>query len=313
MSSWVVPVTHWQAVGEAEDPFVHLAAHGHLLVSWPPAPFERTPTYCYTIDDQFWVWQPEVGGVRFNAQPPDLVLLPLAGTDRAAFLHLVSRSWLPAIYPIWQRQVLHASAVASEGSGDVIAFTGPSGAGKSTTAYGVAQRRGWQLVADDTLAFSIDGHDRAEPRIDLYPLRNEARLRPATAEYFGEREPTEIPFAWPVVDLRLRIVYALDARDDHDGPPAYIELRAAESYPLLLQQAHAMTLSLREHNRRLMRDYLSLAAGIRVFRISFKKSFSDFGSVLDDIETHACRHGVTLGKTTPPFAADTGAAIAPGQ
>ena len=62
-----------------------------------------------------------------------------------------------------------------------------------------------------------------------------------------------------------------------------------------------------------MRDYLSLAAGIRVFRISFKKSFSDFGSVLDHIEAHACRHGVTLGKGTPPSAADTGAAIAPGQ
>src|SRR3954468_13439747 len=201
VSSWVVPVTHWRAVGEGEDPFVHLAAHGHLLVAWPPAPFERTPTYCYTIDDQFWVWQPEVGGVRFNAQPPDLVLLPLAGTDREAFLRLVSRSWLPAIYPIWQRQVLHASAVASEVSGDVIAFTGPSGAGKSTTAYGVAQRRDWQLVADDTLAFSVDGHDRPEPRIRLYPLRNEARLRPATAEYFGESEATEVPFAWPSIDL----------------------------------------------------------------------------------------------------------------
>ena len=60
---------------------------------------------------------------------------------------------MPAVYQVWGRQVLHASAVAQNGTGRVLGFTGPSGAGKSTIAYGLGQRAGWAHVADDTLAF----------------------------------------------------------------------------------------------------------------------------------------------------------------
>ena len=56
MLSWVVPTTHWQAVSAAEDILGRLVADGHLLVTWPPAPYEQTPTHCFTLGSEYWIW-----------------------------------------------------------------------------------------------------------------------------------------------------------------------------------------------------------------------------------------------------------------
>lgn len=292
MRPWVVPDLHWLEAADAATIEGRLEAEGEVLVTWPPTPFEQTPTHCYRVGDDYWVWQPEVGGVRFRTAEPELFLYPLAGTDRSWFEHLVARSWLPAIYPIWQRQVLHASAVARRATGDVIAFSGPSGAGKSTTAYGMAQRPGWTLVADDTLAFSCSDAASAPDAITLYPLRREARLRPATAEYFGMDDATEVPFEWPAAPLRLRALYVLEGRDAPDAPTAFTRLGTAESYTFVLGQAHAMTLKLPDHNQRLMRDYLTLAARVPAFRLAYPKSFDRLAGVFAAVEAHAREHGV---------------------
>ena len=309
MPSWVLPAVRWQTVSPADDIVGWLAATGDHLVTWPPGPFEQTPTYCYRLGQQYWIWQPDVGGVAFTADRPDLLLQPLTDTDPLKFEQLVSRSWLPAVYPIWNRQVLHASAVASR-TGDVIAFTGPSGACKSTTAYGLSQRTRWTMVADDTLAFSCS--DAANEPIALHPLRSEARLRHATATHFGQPEAIEIPFTWPAMPLRLKAIYALDASDNPETSVAFTPLRAAESFPLLLAQAHALSLCVPEHNQRLMRDYLSLAADVPAFRFTFPKCFAALELNFDALEAHAATHGVDL-ELTASVAGRPGAASTAGE
>lgn len=273
----------------ADDVLNRLATTGRHLITWPPGPFEQTPTYCYLVDTHYWIWQPDVGGVVFTAEQPHLLLHPLVHTDHAQFEHLVRRSWLPAIYPVWQRQVLHASAVASS-SGEVIAFTGPSGACKSTTAFALAQRTSWRMVADDTLAFSCP----ADNRIDLHPLRSETRLRPATAAYFGKDQGEEVPFAWPNLPLTLVAIYALDASDDPDAPIDCSPLSASDVFTTLLGQAHALSLNVPEHNQRLMRDYLTLASAVPACRLRFPRTFNRLPATLSHIETHVSRYGVRL-------------------
>ena len=287
MSSWVVPVLRWQMVSEADDVFVRVNSAGQHLATWPD---EQAPTHCFLVGQQYWIWQPAFGGATFTADRPELVLCPCAGVDRSQFEELVWRSWLPAIYPIWLRQVLHASAVAST-NGDVIAFTGPSGASKSTTAYGLSQRPGWTPVSDDAMAFSCHADDADEPII-LYPLRSEARLRQATARYFGKSEATDIPFDWPSTRLRLKLIYALDPSPDPSTPVSFARLRAAESLPLLLAQAHAFSINEPEHNQRLLRDYLSLAVAVSCFRFTFPRTFSALATNLDQLEAHAATSGV---------------------
>lgn len=289
MPTWVSPAIRWTPLSPADDVLNRLETTGRHLITWPPAPFESTSTYCYLIDGHYWIWQPDVGGVVFTADLPELLLHPLADTDRAQFEHLVRRSWLPAIYPIWRRQVLHASAVANP-SGEVIAFTGPGGAGKSTTAFALAQRAGWRMVADDTLAFSCDAADH----IELHPLRSEARLRAATAAHFGNDDAHEVPFTWPDGPLRLAAIYALDASDDGTAPIVFTPLSASDVFTTILGQAHALSLNVPEHNQRLMRDYLTLASAAPAFRLQFPRAFDRLADTLDAVEAHASAHGVNL-------------------
>jgi len=256
-----------------------LANVGQLLTTWQPAPFEESATDCFKVGDAYWISQPRVGGMRFFADTPACTAFPAADIDRAWFEDLITRSWLPAVYLVWGRQVLHASATVREADGRVLAFVGPSGAGKSTIAYGMSQRAGWRHVCDDTLAFSI-----TPSTVALHPLRNDARLRPASAAYFAKTGETAQPVVWPGESLALSAVYLLES---DPGAPAAVTIgpvKAAESYVRLLEQAHAFTLEIRSHNQRLMRDYLALAAAVPAFRLVYRRSFDAMTDLLDALE-----------------------------
>ena len=302
VSSWVAPATCWQDVSDGDAVLAHLVEFGRLLITLQPAPNESTPTHCFRVGPEYRIWQPEVGGAVFTEDRPELLLQPLAGSNRARFEKMVWRSWLPAIYPIWKRQVIHASAVASP-AGDVIVFSGPSGACKSTTAYGLTRRDTWTLVADDALAFSCPS-DNLEP-IALHPLRRFVRLRQATAYHFGKSRAGEVAFEWPRVPLRLRAIYVLDSNSDLATPVGFSRLGAGEGFQLLLLQAFAMSLLEAHHNQRLMRDYLSLAASVPMFRFTFPKSFDLLESNLDQLERHAAANGVQTDLLVPSGAACT--------
>jgi DNA polymerase III delta prime subunit len=186
------------------------------------------------------------------------------------------------VYPVWGRQVLHASAVVRSADGSVLAFAGPTGAGKSTLAYALAMRPGWTQLSDDTLAFACEGDD-----LVLHPLQNDARLRPATAAHFGRAANPVVPVPWPAFPLHLRTVMFVESGTGLAEPVAIARLPAAEAYRRLLEQAHAFTLEIADHNRRLMRDYLALTAAVPAFVLSCERSFGAIELVLDAIERHA--------------------------
>lgn len=285
MEEWAEPVIRWHPRTDSlarQRPFGDAA---QLLARWPAAPSESSPTDCLKSGADFWLWQPGTGGLSFRADSPVVDAYPALEVDLAWFENVVFRNWLPAVYQAWGRQVLHASAAVARATGDVIVFTGPSGAGKSTLAFSLAQRPGWAQVADDTLAFAA-----RTGAITLHPLRNEARLRAATAEHHGRTglAPAEIP--WPGSVRAPRCVYVLSGTEHADLPATIERLKPAASYPLLLEQAHAFTLAVAAFNQQLMRDYLAFAAAVPAYRLVYRRSFADLDRVLDAIALEFSQH-----------------------
>jgi len=278
--TWTEAVAHWEQPLDSADQSRWLNEKGVRLCQWTPAPFETSPTDCFKVDQIYWLWQAGVGGIRFTADLPEFFAFPCPDVEPGWFAQVVTRSWLPAIYQFWGRQVVHASAVAREEGGDVVAFVGPSGAGKSTVAYGLGRRTGWQMVADDTLAFS-----RADGRLALHPFRQETRLRPATVGHYGVSGEGAATLPWPSGNLTLVRLYCLGVDLGVTGATYITPLTAAETYRLVLEQAFALSLNIPEHNRELMLDYATLAA-VPSFRLDYRRSFDVIERVLDDLEAH---------------------------
>lgn len=280
--SWVEPILEWSVPPDEAALQERLRREGALLTTWPAAPFESAPTDCYKLGDQYWICQGGIGAVCFDTAEARLSAFPFPGGDPSWFREIVGRSWLPAIYPFWGRQVVHASAVALSGRGDAVAFTGSTHAGKSTTAYGLAQRPGWRLLSDDTLAFSAAGADG----LRLHPLTSAARLRPASADYFGKSGHTPEPVAWPPGPLRLKAVYVLEGDETVLQPAEFTRLRIADALPLLLQQAYALSFEIPQYNQQLMKDYARLAASVPSFRLRYRRSFAVVDALFDALEEH---------------------------
>ena len=278
LDRWTQPVAHWRGPVDSRARHVELVETGALLSRWEPAPLEPAPTDCFKVGGEYWIWQPGVGGIQFFPDQPEFFAFPAEQGDPAWFEYVVTRSWLPAVYQVWGRQVLHASAVAREDTGEVIVFAGPSHAGKSTLAYGLSRRAGWRHLGDDTLAFSC-----GDGSLELHPLPNEARLRPATASHFGHAGGTE-PLGWPNSYLRMARVYFVRGEESLPSPVTIEPLKVAESYRLLLEQAHAFAMTIPEYNQRLMRDYLELATRVPGSRLVYRKSFDSLDTVFDAIE-----------------------------
>jgi hypothetical protein len=278
---WREPIGHWRtdAIPLAD---LRRLERAELLARWPAEPFETAATDCLAIDGEYWIRQPGVGTLRFTAERAEFTAFQAAGVSPEWFAHLVTRSWLPAIYPAWGRQVLHASAALQNATGSVLAFSGPSHAGKSTLAYSLSRRPNWRHLADDTLAFSCTSNG-----IALHPLRNEARLRPPTAAHYQIGAPAPAPLDWPGYVPTLQRIYILDGLPLPSGRITIARLTGSESYQILLSQAHAFTLEVPAFNRRIMHDYLTLVANVGIFRLSYPKTFEALDDLCVAIERHA--------------------------
>lgn len=277
-SSWTLPRIEW---GGPVDLAASPPPDARLLARWPPTEFETTATDCFTLGDQMWIWQPEVGAVRFNLYEPHIVASLWPGGDPDWLREIVYRSWLPAIYPLWGRQVLHASAVMCTSTGDAVAFTGPTRAGKSTTAYGMSRRPAWQRICDDTLAFSVAGQT-----IRLHPLPQEGRLRPESAAHYGVADRPGEQLTWPDRTPVLKAAYVLEGDPAFDRAAEFTRLRAAEALPLMMQQAYALSFGMPKYNQLLMKDYLALVSAVPVFRLRYRRSFDVVEELFAAIERH---------------------------
>jgi hypothetical protein len=278
-SDWVDPLINWGPALDAAH-FNELQAVREPLVTWPATEFDPTDTDCFSAGDDLWIWQPAVGAVRFRVDAPSVDAYPWPGAEHARFREIVTRSWLPAIYPLWGRQVLHASAVHCAGTGATVAFTGPTHAGKSTTAYGLQRAFGWQALSDDTLAFSHNGTS-----VRLHPLPNGTRLRPASAGFFGE-DPAGVRIPWPGGAPFLSAIYVLEGDESHPVVSAFERLRASDALPLLLQQAFTFSLQIPKYNQQLIRDYLALVSVVPTFRLRYRRSFDVAAELYSAIRDH---------------------------
>ena len=262
--------------------YAWLSRRGDRLVRWPAAPFESSHTDCFALGDDYWIWQPGVGGMRFSARDDGIEVLSERGVDREWLRYLVRRCWFPPLFQVRGRQVVHASAVMDGSAREAIVLAGPSGAGKSTLAYGLGQRPGWQQLCDDAVAFSV-----SRDAITLHAIDNDPRLRPASAEHFGILDRVPSSPTWPSHAVQLRRIYFLEPRDE-DAPGAPVVsvtvLRAAAAYKQLLTQAHALTLKLPALNHRLMLDYLAVAASVPACLLTYRRSFAHIEEVFDAVE-----------------------------
>jgi len=299
--SWSEPHIEWSAPADLAATTQRLSGAGELLAVWPRAPFESAPTHSTKLGDEYWIVQEGVGLASFRADAPRVFACPSIDGDPDWFREVVTRCWLPAIYPFWGRQVLHASGVALAGSDKVVAFTGPTQTGKSTTAYALGRRAGWRLLADDSLAFAWSPTDGA---IRIHPLQNEARLRPASVEYFGQETGGRGRVPWPAGRLTLGTLFVLEASEEPGPVATFTRLTPAEGLPLLLQQAFALSFAIPEYNRQLLLNYARLAA-VPIFRLRYRRSFDAAEALYGAVEAH-------LATTMPVIAATHNTARGPG-
>lgn len=277
---WVDPVVAWRPALDVDQCWRELQPVRQPLVTWPATEFDPTDTDCFSAGADLWIWQPDVGAVRFRVDAPIVDAYPWPGSDDAQFREVVLRSWLPAIYPLWGRQVLHASAVHCVATGATVAFTGPTHAGKSTTAYGLQRLSGWRALSDDTLAFSHAGDS-----VRLHPLPNGTRLRPESAGFFGE-DPSGASIPWPGGHPFLAAIYVLEGDASHPVVSQFERLRASDALPRLLQQAFTFSLQIPKYNQQLIRDYLTLVSAVPTFRLRYRRSFDVAAELYSAIRDH---------------------------
>lgn len=279
MKDWTEPVGHWEPAIDVESHARRVAAHSAHIGQWPPEEFETTPTDCYRSAGEYWLMQAGVGAVRFLEERPEFFAYPDHRADFNWFHRVVRNSWMPAVYQIWRRQVIHAAAVVHVATRRLILLVGSTGTGKSTLAYGLGREPGWQMIADDTLAFACD-----DGRVDFFPIRQYARLRRQTAAFYGKDGAHEEPIRWLPGPLVLGRLYFLELSDE--DRPQFRPISGPESYGRLLKQAFALSLDLPAHNQRLMLDYTALAAAPG-YALAYRRSFDTIAGVLHDLAAHA--------------------------
>jgi hypothetical protein len=285
--SWITPTIEWRDPASSDALDRMRTADFELITTWPALPDEASPTLCYRHGSDFWIQQSGVGAVACTADRPGLVATRDLAATEFRFKDVVLRSWLPAICPLWGRQVIHASGAVR--AGDAVAFTGFTHAGKSTTAFGLSQRAGWRLLADDTIAFEIDGTARGAEALRIFGLPNQARLRPASQRHFDlAGGPPAI--AWPDTPVRLRAAYVLDGQEAHATAPEFTRLHVGDALPLLMAQAYALSLDIPKYNQQLMMDYTRLASIIPVFRLTYRRSFEAAEALFAAIDAHVVSH-----------------------
>ena len=122
----------------------------------------------------------------------------------------------------------------------------------------------------------------------LEPISNTPSLRPASAAHFGVSREAQERLPWPELDLGLAHIYFLE--ETGNVAVAFTPLDGADAYPLLLNQAFALTLKLPELNRRLMQDYLSVARIVPCSRLAFPRRFEALEGVLQAVEQRMAAH-----------------------
>src|ERR687885_2742131 len=113
--------------------------------------------YGTSCDGRHWMRMPGVGTFEFRTGSDVVGAFPEGDADDDLVRDAFRRAVLPMALQVLGREVLHASAVL--GPRGVVALCAVSETGKSTVAYGLSRRPGYELWADDAVAFELGGGD----------------------------------------------------------------------------------------------------------------------------------------------------------
>ena len=244
--------------------------------------------YGNTVNGERWLRIPGIATYRFGESPGAAAAIPDAEAEPEAVEEAYRRAVLPMALHVHGLEVLHASAVRSPRG--VLAFCAHSHGGKSTVAYGLATRDGYEVWADDAVAF-----EAVERRVDVIPLPFTLRLRAPSSAFFSERVGDLAAIASPPEDANhddaepapLAGVFLLERVEDAHDVVRVETLGPAEAFAAVF--AHAYWFDLRSDSERgeTMRRYLDLVARVPVRRVRYRSGFEHLPQVLDAIEEAA--------------------------
>ena len=280
---WAEPVLEWRAPLDYAALQDRLQRDAELLTTWPVAPSEAFPTDCYRLGDRYWISQRGVGAVQFTALDPRLSAFPFPDGDASWFREVVQRAWLPAIYPFWGRQVIHASAAgpAETQRRDRLHWADAGRQVNDRVRDGPPPR----LAANQRRHAGV--HDASGRRHSAPPPPQRRKAPARECRALRQDRPRVRAGRWPSGPLSLRAVYVLDGVDDSPELPHFEKLGVAERLQLLLQQAYALSFKIPDYNQQLMTAYAQLAASVPVYRLRFQRSFAVAGALFDAIDQHA--------------------------
>jgi hypothetical protein len=238
--------------------------------------------YAEGAGDEYWMHLPGLASFRFSSRGDEIAATVASTAREELVLDAYRRRVLPMALQVCGREVMHASAVRSPAG--VAALCADSETGKSTIAFGLSGR-GYPLWADDLVAFDISDH---VGRAISLPFN--LRLRPSAAALF-DQDTTGSPIAIGDDDsppgketASLLAVCVLRREDAGAARVAVRRLSLAEAFAAVLSHAWSFGLEDGERKRRMIHNYLDLAAGTPVFDICFQPGLTNLPAILDALE-----------------------------
>jgi hypothetical protein len=238
--------------------------------------------YAESLGGEYWMHLPGLASFRFSSRGDEIAATVASAAREELVLDAYRRRVLPMALQVCGREVMHASAVRSPAG--VTALCADSETGKSTIAFGLSGR-GYPLWADDLVAFDISEH---VGRAISLPFN--MRLRPSAAALF-DLDTTQSPIATGDDDsppgketAPLLAVCVLRREDAGAAPVAVRRLSLAEAFAAVLAHAWSFGLEEGERKRRMIHNYLDLAAGTPMFDICFQPGLPNLPAILDALE-----------------------------
>jgi len=243
-------------------------------------PRGRISAYGEIRGDQYWIHLPGLASFSFSRRGEYVAAALTKAVREELVVDAFHRKILPMALQVCGREVLHASAVRAPAG--VTAFCGLAETGKSTVAFGLS-RRGYPLWADDTVAFEVSPR-----RSSAVSLPFSMRLRPSAAKVFdvdpNRPSHTQTDILPGAETVPLAAVCILRRLNGAAPAVAVRRLGLAEAFAALLDHSCCFTPQDGERKRRMIHNYLDLAAQTPIFDISFQPGFENFPALLDTIE-----------------------------
>jgi len=239
----------------------------------------RVCAYTRAADGNGWLRVPGLACFRFLTDDGYIEARAEADASADRIRDTYYRIALPLALQAAGHEVLHASAV-SDARG-VHVFCGASRSGKSTLAYALG-RRGFEMWADDAVAFNVDGRG-----IAAVPLPFVLRLREEVAEFFDV--PTRIGQSDGKTEMlrhqasgprEIASVSLLERGRSSTIAP----VSAQESLPAVLYHSFYFSLDDPSIVRRMGTQFLELVAEVPVFRVSMRPGLDALAEMLDALE-----------------------------